>query len=161
APGNYDVVITADGNAASVVGAVPVATTSSITTLSTAAAPINLVAGANGSISGTATTTPASTTEPVFVAAKQTFAAGPTVTIRYQGADLTTGAYTIANLPVAAPQYSVYSATLPLVFAPNLTTLGAGKYMLEAAATGYTAKSMPLVDISVANQTNVNFALLP
>ncbi|HEU4375389.1 MAG TPA: DUF4382 domain-containing protein, partial [Telluria sp.] len=46
APGNYDVVITADGNAASVVGAVPVATTSSITTLSTAAAPINLVAGA-------------------------------------------------------------------------------------------------------------------
>jgi hypothetical protein len=161
APGNYDVVITADGNAASVVGAVPVATTSSITTLSTAAAPINLVAGANGSISGTATTTPASTTEPVFVAAKQTFAAGPTVTIKYQGADLATGAYTIANLPVTAPQYSAYSATLPLVFAPSLTTPGAGKYTLEASATGYTSKSLPLVDISVANQTGVNFALLP
>ena len=160
-PGNYDVVITADGNAASVVGAVPVATTSSITTLSTSAAPINLVAGTTGSISGIATTTPASATEPVFVAAKQTFAAGPTVTIKYQGADLATGAYTIANLPVAAPQYSVYSATLPLVFAPNLTsTPGTGKYKLDASATGYTTQSLPLVDISVANQLNVNFALL-
>jgi hypothetical protein len=162
APGSYDVVITADGNAASVVSAVPVATVSSITTLSTAAAPINLVAGATGSISGTATTTPASATEPVFVAARQTFAAGPTVTIKYQGADLATGAYTLANLPVTAPQYSVYSATLPLVFAPNLTsTPGTGKYKLDASATGYTTKSLPLVDISVANQLNVNFALLP
>jgi hypothetical protein len=161
APGNYDVVITADGNAASVVGTVPVATTTSITAISTAAAPINLVAGANGSISGTATTTPASATEPVYVAAKQTFAAGPTVTIKYQGADLATGAYTIANLPVTAPQYAAYSATLPLVFSPNLTTPGAGKYKLDASATGYTTQSLPLVDISVASQLNVNFALLP
>jgi hypothetical protein len=162
APGNYDVVITADGNAASVIGTVPVATISSITTLSTAAAPITLVAGATGSISGTATTTPASSTEPVFVAAKQSFAAGPTVTIKYQGADLTTGAYTIANLPVAAPQYSVYSATLPLVFRQNLaSTPAAGKYRLDASATGYTTKSIALIDISVASQSNVNFALLP
>lgn len=162
APGNYDVVITADGKAASVIGTVPVATASSITTLSTAAAPISLVAGATGSISGTATTTPASSTEPVYVAAKQSFAAGPTVTIKYQGADLATGAYTIANLPVAAPQYTVYSATLPLVFSQNLTTTpGTGKYKLDASATGYTTKSIALVDISVASQTNVNFALLP
>ena len=162
APGNYDVVITADGNAAAVVGAVPVATASSITTLSTAAAPISLVAGTTGSISGTATTTPASSTEPVFVAAKQSFAAGPTVTIKYQGADLTTGAYSIANLPVAAPQYTVYSVTLPLVFRQNLTsTPGTGKYKLDASATGYTTRSISLVDISVASQANVNFALLP
>lgn len=161
-PGNYDVVITADGNAASVIGTVPVATTSSITTLSTAAAPISLVAGATGSISGSATTTPASSTEPVFVAAKQSFAAGPTVTIKYQGADLTTGVYTIANLPVAAPRYTVYSATLPLVFSQHLTTTpGTGKYKLDASATGYTTRSIALVDISVASQSNVNFALLP
>lgn len=161
-PGSYDVVITADGNAASVVGAVPVATTTSITALSTAAAPINLVAGATGSISGAVTMTPASATEPAFVAAKQSFAAGPTVTIKYQGADLTTGAYTIANLPVTAPQYSTYSATLPLVFAQNLTSVpGTGKYKVEASATGYATKSLTPVDISVANQSNVNFALLP
>jgi hypothetical protein len=162
APGNYDVVITADGNAASVIATVPVATTSSITTLSTAAAPITLVAGANGSISGTATTTPASSTEPVFVSAKQSFSAGPTVTIKYQGADLVTGAYTIANLPVTAPQYTVYSATLPLVFSQSQTTTpGTGKYKLDASATGYTSLSIANFYISVASLVNFNFALLP
>jgi hypothetical protein len=161
-PGNYDVVITADDRAASVVGAVPVASTTSTTALSTAAAPINLAASTSASISGTVTMTPASATEPAYVAAKQSFAAGPTVTIKYQGADLATGAYTLAQLPVAAPQYTAYSATLPLVFTQNLTsTPGAGKYQLDTSATGYTTKSLTSVDISVANQTNVNFSLVP
>jgi hypothetical protein len=161
-PGNYDVVITADDRAASVIAAVPVATTTSNTVLSTAAAPINLVASTSGSIGGTATMTPASATEPAYVAAKQSFAAGPTVTIKYQGADLATGAYTIAQLPVAAPQYTAYSATLPLVFTQNLTsTPGAGKYRVDASAAGYTAKSQTPVDISAANQSNVNFSLVP
>jgi hypothetical protein len=161
-PGNYDVVITADDRAASVIGAVPVATTTSTTALSTAAAPINLVAGTTGSISGVVTMTPASATEPAFVAAKQSFAAGPTVTIKYKGADLATGAYTLAQLPVAAPQYTAYSATLPLVFTQNLTsTPGAGKYKVDASATGYTTKSVAVVDITTANQSNVNFTLVP
>ncbi|MDL2355907.1 MAG: DUF4382 domain-containing protein [Pseudomonadota bacterium] len=161
-PGGYDVVITADDRAASVVGAVPVATTTSTTALSTAAAPIVLAASTSGSISGSVTMTPASATEPAYVAAKQSFAAGPTVTIKSQGADLTTGAYTLTQLPVAAPQYSVYGATLPLVFAQNLTsTPGTGKYKLEASATGYTTKSLSAVDLTVANQSNVNFALVP
>jgi hypothetical protein len=161
-PGNYDVVITADDRAASVVGAVPVATTSSTTALSTSAAPINLVAGTSGSISGAVTLTPVSATEAAYVAAKQSFAAGPTVTIKYQGADLATGAYTLAKLPVAAPQYTAYSATLPLVFTQNLTsTPGTGKYKLDASATGYAVKSIAAVDITTANQANVNFALVP
>ena len=161
-PGNYDVVITADDRAASVVAGVPVATTTSNTVLSTTTAPINLAASTSGSISGTVTMSPASATEPAFVAAKQTFAAGPTVTIKYQGADLTTGAYSIAQLPVGAPQYTAYSATLPLVFTQNLTsTPGAGKYKVDASATGYAAKSLTPVDIVVANQSNVNFSLVP
>jgi hypothetical protein len=161
-PGNYDVVITADDRAASVIGAVPVATTTSTTALSTSAAPINLVAGTTGSISGVVTMTPASATEPAFVAARQSFAAGPTVTIKYQGADLASGAYTLAQLPVAPPQYSAYSATLPLVFTQNLTsTPGTGKYKVEASATGYTPKSVAAVDITTANQSNVNFTLAP
>jgi len=161
-PGNYDVVITADDRAASVVAAVPVATTSSNTVLSTASAPINLAASTSGSISGVVTLAPASTTEPAYVAAKQSFAAGPTVTIKYQGADLVSGAYTLARLPIAAPQYTMYSATLPLVFTQNLTTTpGAGKYKVDASATGYTAKSVSTVDISAASQSNVNFALIP
>jgi hypothetical protein len=161
-PGNYDVVITADDHAASVVAAVPVATATSNTVLATTSAPINLATSTSGAISGTVTMTPASATEPAYVAARQSFAAGPTVTIKYQGADLTTGAYTLAQLPVAAPQYATYSATLPLVFTQKLTSIpGAGKYKVDASATGYTAKSLTAVDISVANQSNVNFSLLP
>jgi hypothetical protein len=162
APGNYDVVITADDRAASVVGAVPVATTSTNVALSTAAAPITLAASTSGAIAGSVTLTPASATEAAYVAARQSFAAGPTVTIKYAGADLTTGAYAIAKLPVAAPQYTAYSATLPLVFSQNLTvTPGAGKYTVDASATGYAVKSVTPVDITVANQSNVNFSLVP
>jgi hypothetical protein len=65
-------------------------------------------------------------------------------------------------LPVAPPQYSAYGATLPLVFTQNLTsTPGTGKYKVEASATGYTAKSVAAVDITTANQSNVNFTLAP
>lgn len=161
-PGNYDVVITADDRAASVVAAVPVASTTSTTALSTAAAPITLATSTSASIAGAVTMTPASATEPAFVAAKQSFAAGPTVVIKYTGADLSTGAYTLAKLPVAAPQYTAYSATLPLVFTQNLTsTPGAGKYTVEASATGYATKSITPVDITTANQAAVNITLTP
>jgi hypothetical protein len=141
---------------------VPVATTTTNVSLSTAAAPLALVTSTSGSIAGTVTMAPVSTTEAAYVAAKQAFAAGPTVTIKYAGADLATGAYTIAKLPLAAPQYTAYSATLPLVFAAASTvTPGVGKYTVDASATGYAVKSVTPVDISVANQSNVNFSLVP
>jgi hypothetical protein len=158
AAGNYDVVITADNSAAGVIGAVPVTATGT-TALSTSTAPLTLATSATGSIDGTVTL-PANATEAAYVAAKQTFAAGPTVTIKYAGADITTGAYTIANLPLTAPQYTVYGATLPLVFAPSATVQpGAGKYRVEASGTGYAAKSIDLIDISAANATKVDFTL--
>jgi len=160
AAGNYDVVITADNSAAGVIGAVPVAASGN-TQLSTAAAPLTLAASATGSISGTVTL-PANATEAAYVAAKQSFAAGPAVTIRYAGADISTGAYTIASLPLAAPQYVAYSATLPLVFAPGATVQpGVGKYRVEASGTGYTAKAIDAVDISAANAAKVDFTLAP
>lgn len=157
APGNYDVVITANDSAASVVAGVPVASTTSTTVLSTSSAPLLLAPGNTGSIGGTVTMSPAGT-EAAYVSAKQSFAAGPTVTIKYQGADLATSAYTIAGLPVAAPQFASYSSTLPLVFSAS-SAAPAGKYRVEAAATGYVTKSSDNVDISAANQSNVNFAL--
>lgn len=159
APGNYEVVITANDSAASVVAAVPVASTTSTTVLSTAAAPIMLAPGNSGSIGGAVTLNPASG-EAVYVSAKQSFASGPTVTITYQGADLATGAYTIASLPVSAPQYATYSASLPLSFAASTATTP-GKYRVEAAAAGYATKAVEAVDITAANQTNVNFSLTP
>ena len=160
AAGNYDVVITADGHAAEVVGAVPVAASGS-TVVSTATAPLDLPVSTMGSIAGTVIL-PANATEAAYVSAKQTFAAGPTVTVKYAGADVSTGAYTIANLPVAAPRYAAYSATLPLAFATATTVLpGAGKYRVEASGTGYTTKAIDAVDISTANATKVDFTLTP
>jgi hypothetical protein len=160
AAGNYDVVITADNSAAGVIGAVPVTATGA-TTLGTATAPLTLAASATGTIGGTVTL-PANATEAAYVAAKQTFAAGPTVTIKYAGADIATGAYTIAGLPLAAPQYAAYSAALPLVFAPSATVQpGVGKYRVEASGTGYTAKAIDAVDISAASAAKVDFTLAP
>ena len=160
AAGSYDVVISADNSAAGVIGAVPVAASGN-TQLSTAAAPLTLAASGTGSIGGTVTL-PANATEAAYVAATQSFATGPTVTIRYAGADISTGAYTIANLPLSAPQYVAYSATLPLVFAPGATVQpGVGKYRVEASGTGYTAKAIDAVDISAANAAKVDFTLAP
>jgi len=160
--GNYDVVVTANNSAAAVVGAVPVTSTSAMVPISQASAPITLPASLTGSIAGAVTLTPASATEVAYVAAKQTFAAGPVVTIKYQGADLASGAYTLAGLPLAAPLYAPYSATLPLTFASAATVLpGVGKYQVDATAAGYARKSVASVDITAANQTGVNFALVP
>ncbi len=161
-PGNYDIVITADQRAASVVATVPVTSTTAITTLSTSGAPIALLNSVMGSISGAVTLTLASATDPAYVTARQSFSAGPTVVVKYQGADLVTGAYSLTNLPVAAPQYAVYSTSLPLLFTVPATTLpGIGKYRVDASSTGFTTKSLASVDISSSNQQNVNFALVP
>jgi len=160
ATGNYDVVVTADGHAAGVVGTVPVAASGS-TVLSTAAAPLDLPVSATNGVAGTVTL-PVNATEAAYVSAKQTFAAGPTVTVKYAGADIATGAYTIANLPVAAPRYAVYSATLPLAFTAATTVQpGVGKYRVEAGGTGYTTKAIDVVDISTANAVGVDFTLTP
>jgi hypothetical protein len=110
-----------------------------------------------GSIGGTVTMTPPNTTEVAYVAAKQTVGASA-VTIRYQGADLASGAYTFANLPLAAPQYVAYSAARPLVLAPA-AGVTAGSYRVEAAATGYAAKGVDAVSIATQNQAAVNFTL--
>lgn len=161
-PGNYDVVITADDHAAAVIGAVPVASTTSVVKVSSDSAPIVLQNSVAGSISGTALLNPASATEVAYVAAKQSFAAGPVVTIKYQGADVISGAYTLSQLPVAAPWFAQYSATLPIVFvAQTNTTPGTGKYRVEASANGYATQFTPSVDISTANQSGVNFTLIP
>lgn len=162
APGSYDVVITADDHATSVIAAVPVASTATTTALNTSVAPLSMATSAMGSIGGIIALTPPSTTEVAFISAKQTFPSGPTVIVKYKGADLTTGAYIIGKLPTAAPQFATYSATAPLVFTANTTTTpGTGKYIVEASATGYKTVTLPLVDISATSQTAINFALVP
>lgn len=118
APGNYVVVITADNSAAAVIGAVPVASTTSTASLSTTAAPLLLTASTMGSIGGTVTLSPPSSTEVAFVAARQSFSAGPTVTIKYQAADLATGAY---RVEAAATGYPVKGVDCVSIAAQNQT----------------------------------------
>jgi hypothetical protein len=158
--GNYDVVVTGDGYAASVVGAVPV-TASAMTQLSTAAAPITPALSLARSISGSVTQTPASATEPAQVAALQAISGGPTVTLKYTMTPVGGGAFTLANLPVAAPRYVAYSTALPLVFGTPVTVPAAGQYRVDASAAGYATKSVPLVNVGSADQANVNFTLAP
>lgn len=160
-PGNYDVVITGPGHPTTVITGVPVATTSSSVALSTSAAPIALqgVTAPERSISGTVLL-PAGATEGAYVAAQQTFAGGPKVTVKYQGADLLTGAYTLSGLPTAAPVMGAYSPTLPIVLATKTdTTPGTAKYTIEASSAGLQSKSSGTIDLTTANQTAVNLTL--
>lgn len=162
--GNYDVVITADSSAPSVIASVPVTSETATVALSTSAAPITLEAAVNpeASVSGTVTLDPATTEEtPVHVAAKQSFSAGPTVTVKYVGANLADGTYILAGLPTVAPKLGQYSTTLPITFAADVgVTPGVGKYTVEANASGYQMQSA-IANVSTVNATDVDFTLAP
>jgi uncharacterized protein DUF4382 len=157
APGSYDVVFTADGRATAVISAVPVATTTSIVTVSTSAARITMPVSGARMISGTAILNPVNPDTVTFVAAKQTFGATPTVTVKSVAADdLASGAYAL-TLPTGAPLLGQYSATLPIALAAQSGV--AGLYTVAASATGYQAQSLAK-DISAADATQ-DFVLVP
>jgi hypothetical protein len=163
AAGNYDVVITADNKAAAVIGAVPVA--ASEVTLNTATTPIALTdSTVSGSISGNVTAGGSATGASdanAFVAATQTLSSGTKITLRYRSVNLD-GSYSLTSLPAAAPQYAQYSAAgVPAFAAQTGVTPGAGKYIVQATASGYATASQGPIDINAGNQVNVNLALQP
>lgn len=141
-PGSYEVVVTADGRAASVIAAVPVATATSNTVIATAAAPISLLPSATGHISATMSLAPASDVQSPFGSAIQQFASGPQVTIGYRVANLATGAVLFEKLPMDPPQLATYSATGPLVFTTQSNVAPAvASYTVAASAPGYVTVS--------------------
>ena len=160
-PGNYDVILTADGHATSVIANVPVTATTSVIYVSDDITPITLdVSANNNTISGTVTLIPASTTEVAYVAAKQTIGAAPIVTVKSVAADdspSTLGDYSL-TLPADAPWLGPYATPLPIVFAAQSGV--AGIYTLEASENGYATRSRS-EDISAGNQTAQNFTLAP
>ncbi|HYD78375.1 MAG TPA: DUF4382 domain-containing protein [Paucimonas sp.] len=148
---SYVVVVTADGRATAAVTGVPV-TVGTTTQLSTSAAPIAPPASAMGTVSGTVSPATAQAT----VRALQVIGTGgPTVEVGYQAANVTTGAYSL-SLPVGAVSLGSYGA-LPITFSTTSTLVTAGKYAIEASATGYTKQSVD-VDIAGTNATR-NFTL--
>ncbi len=158
APGNYDVVLTADGHATAIIAAVPVASTTSVVDISTSGIPVTLPLSATSTVSGTAVLNPTSQTEVAYVTAQQTIGSVPVVTVKSVAADDTSapsGAYTLA-LPINAPLLSQYAT--PLVFTAQSGV--AGLYTVEASATGYQTQSVNNVDISAANVVR-NFSLAP
>ncbi|CUI07442.1 DUF4382 domain-containing protein [Massilia antarctica] len=157
-PGAYDIVFVGAGHAAAVIGAVPVASTTGTIAVSTAAAPINLPASLSRTISGTVTQSPASTTVRPYVKVLQTIAAGKSVVIQAGDAGAG-GAYSITGLPVAAPQYANYGASLPLTFGPVVPVQGVGGYRVDALATGYVFKTVSVVDVAAGDKADVNLQL--
>jgi hypothetical protein len=155
APGNYDVVITADGHATAVIATVPVTTSTSVVNISTSGVPITLPLSAAHTISGTVALNPVSSTAVAYTMAQQAVSTLPVVTVKSQAADLSSGVYSL-TLPIGAPQFATYGA-LPLTFANGTYTVG--QYTDAASATGYTTQSI-MVDISAANFVQ-NFTLIP
>jgi len=153
APGNYDVVITADGHATEVITAVPVVSSTSLVNVSDSGAPITLPVSNTHTVSGTATLNPTSTTEVAYVAAEQTFGTSPTVTVKFVAADDLTGAYTL-TLPTGATLLGPY-ATPSITFTAQSGV--AAQYTMEASATGYQTQSVNK-DISAGDAT-LNFTL--
>ncbi len=138
-PGNYDIVVTADGRAAAVIASVPVATAVGTTAINTEATPIDMTAAATGHVFAVLALKPASAVEPAYGAASQSFGAGPKVVIGYRMADLATGFVTFLKLPMLAPQLAVYSATSPLAFTVQPDVAPAlASYKVAASAPGYT-----------------------
>jgi Domain of unknown function (DUF4382) len=156
-PGNYDVVFTANGRATAVIAAVPVPTTTSIVLVSTNAAPITLSASGTHKISGTVTLNPVNPTTVAYVAAKQTVGTTPTVTVKSVAADDLTGNYALTLLPIGKPKRGTLGVTLPVVFAEQDV---AGKYKVEATASGYQTQLSAEKNISLIDETQ-NFVLMP
>jgi hypothetical protein len=171
---NYDVVITADGHATAVIAAVPVPSSTSITIVSTINAPIPVVtpptleASPTHSIGGTVMLNPATDDETVLVAAKQALNSGPTVTVKSQVATVITAtvptgdfAYALTLLPIGAPSLGPYATPLPILFTQQPASV-AGKYTVQASATGYSSKSsLSPVDISGGDAPSQDFTLTP
>ena len=157
APGTYDVVFTANGRATAVIASVPVATATSIVMVSTSAVRITLPLSDTHKISGTVILNPTDPATVVDVAAKQTFGATPTVTVKSVAADeLASGAYSL-TLPIGEPQLGQYSATLPIAL---VTQAGmAGQYAVEASASGYQTQAVSK-NIFAADATQ-DFILVP
>jgi hypothetical protein len=142
----YDVVITANGYATAVIAAVPVASTTSITTISTSTGSFTLQPSNSQSINGTVMlSNPVTDDGTVLVAAKQTLNGGPTVTVKSQVATVLTTtpliigdySYNLTLLPIGAPWLGQYSATLPIALTAAAQAAVAGVYTVQGSATVY------------------------
>ena len=155
--GTYDLVISATGRVNAVMTGVPV-TAAGITTIGSNSARINTPTSTNSyAASGTFSVTSGGVTSSAntggSVRATQALTGGPTIEVGYVNADNTTGAYSL-TLPAGAPAKLAYAAGAT-TFAFASDAADAGKYKLEAGATGFGAK---FADIVLIAPVPTNFA---
>jgi hypothetical protein len=148
--GTYTVVVTSDAHASEVITGVPV-TAQGLTAVSTTATPLPMPAA---SVSNTVSGKILPTAAEGSARATQSFGGTP-VEIAYKAADTTTGAYSFA-LPVGAPMLGQYGGTLPIALSAQ--TAAAGKYSVDASASGYKTSTPASVDVTGGNVTT-NFTL--
>lgn len=163
-PANYDVVITADGRATKVIAGVPVASTTSMTTVSTnalPAPPISLQPSTSQSINGIVTLSPADDDGAVIVAATQSLTGGPLVTVRSQVATILTSTPSVGDyeytltLPIARPWLGSYGTPLPILFTEQPIAVG-GVYTVHGSAQ--TATALYTVQTPLPSPVNITGA---
>jgi hypothetical protein len=157
-PGNYDVVVTADNSAASMVGRVPVEATAA-KAISTRESPVPITSSKMGSISGSLSFPyygPGGS--PINVYAVQYCGPSQAGAVRYNLSDGPAYTYTLPNLPRAAPLYAQYTDTLPLAFAACQTsTYRVRTFPSALIDSGGVAG----IDISTGDKSGVNIVLIP
>lgn len=133
ANGPYDVVFTGKTLTTSVIAAVPVAAEQT-TTLNSSLDAVAIPGSPYGTVAGKLG--PAGARDTGAVRALQAVGSGPTVEVAQVNVDPTTGDYS-QTLPTAAPRLLTYSNPMvtPLNFQAQAAS--AGKYKLEASASGY------------------------
>lgn len=150
--GSYDIVVTADGRSTAVVPGVPVTATSTVTLNATGSA-IAPPAATARTVSGTATvgTTSGGSTPATdaTVRAVQVLTGGPTVEVARMPVNGTTAAWQL-RVPADAPVKASFASGGALTFAPDAAA--AGKYRIEASATGRTTVQAT-TDVGTADQT--------
>lgn len=180
APGNYDVVITADNHATAVISGVPVPSDTSVTPISSSGTPFSLANSSTQAIAGTVSLInpppPPAVDDrddgTVVVVAKQSLSGGPTVTVKSVVATVFDAAIPIGDygynmtLPTGAPALAAFG---PLPIAPTAaaqstvakiyTVQGSAQTPTTVYATQNPAPSAKDITI-VANQTQ-NFTLTP
>jgi len=175
-PGDYDVVITADGHATAVITEVPVPTSTSITPVSTQSTAFTLQNSSTQVISnGVVTLTPEDDDGAVIVAVKQTLNSTPpvVVTVKSVVAAVVTGGspgdYQFSmTLPTGAPAVAPYSSIPPAITPDSSGQSSVAKmYAFHVSAktdtTNYTTQDplpLPAVDITTVTQP-LTFSMTP
>lgn len=165
APGNYDVVITADNHATAVISGVPVPSDTSVT-------PFSLANSSTQAITGTVTLNPADDDGTVVVVAKQSLSGGPIVTVKSVVATVLDAALPIGDygynmtLSTGAPALAAYgplpitpTAAAQSTVAKIYTVQGSAQTPTTVYATQNPAPSAKDITI-IANQTQ-DFTLAP